>query len=326
VSNGPFVLRAWRPNQSIVVARNDRYWDARRARLNEVHFHPIEDVSAEEHAYRAGQLHTTWGLPATKLESYQRTRPAELSQAPVLQTTFISFNCSRPPFTDARVRRAFALATNRESATNAGFRGRAETARSFVRPGTGQFEPPKFTTYDPAEAQRLLAAAGFPGGRGFPTTELRIGAGGSDIKAVAEALQQMWRQVLGVNISLVSMEVKVLIASLFAHDFTLALSGYYPIDDPSDMLARAEKDAPGNFSTWQHPRFEAAGAAVRQADTDADRLAGFAQQEQILSEEVPYLPLFHRNQVRLVHPSVMGWRENRFAQVDWRELWLEAPR
>ncbi|MBL9200151.1 MAG: peptide ABC transporter substrate-binding protein [Opitutaceae bacterium] len=325
VSNGPFVLKTWRPNQVIVAARNERYWDSKRVRLSEVHFHPIEDPGAEERAFRSGQLHTTWGLPASKLDAYQRTRPAELSQAPILHTQYITFNCSRPPFTDPRVRRAFALATNRESATTAGFRGRAQTARSFVRPGTGRFEPPQLATHDPAEAKRLLAAAGFPDGRGFPAAELRLSTGGSDVTAVAEILQQQWRQVLGVSVSLLPMESKVLIASLYAHDFTLAMSGYFPLDDPSDMLARAEKDGPANFSTWQHPQFEAAGAEVRQAATDADRLAAFAKMERLIAEEVPYLPLFHLNQVHVVHPSVKGWRANRFAQVDWRELWLEAP-
>jgi oligopeptide transport system substrate-binding protein len=324
VSNGAFVLKEWRPNQVIVVTRNERYWDAKRVRLSEVRFHPIEDPTAEEHAFRAGQLHTTWGLPATKIESYQRTRSAELQIAPVLQTQFISLNCSRAPFTDPRVRRAFALAINRQSATDAGFRGRAQPARSLVRPGTGGFEPPEIKHHDEPEAQRLLAAAGFPGGRGFPSVELRIGAGGSDITAVAETLQHMWQQTLGVRVSLIRMESKALLASLAAHDFDLSISGHYPIDDPSELLSRAEKDAPTNYSTWHHPQFEAAGAAVRQASTDAARLAAFATMEQILAEEAPYIPLFHLNRVHLVHPSVRGWKENRFGQVDWRELWIEA--
>jgi oligopeptide transport system substrate-binding protein len=291
-----------------------------------VRFHPIEDPSAEEHAFRAGQLHTTWGLPATKIESYQRTPSAVLQIAPVLQTQFISFNCSRAPFTDPRVRRALALAINRQSATDAGYRGRAQPARSFVRPGTGGFEPPEIKHHDPAEAQRLLAAAGFRDGRGFPPVELRISSGGSDITAVAETLQQMWRQTLGVSVSLNRMESKVLIASLFAHDFDLSVSGYYPIDDPSDQLARAEKDGPGNFSTWHDPRFEAASREVKEAASNADRFAAFARMETILAEEAPYVPLFHVNRVHLVHPTVRGWRENRFAQVDWREIWLEEPK
>lgn len=324
VSNGPFVLKEWRPNQVITVTRNERYWDAKRVRLNEVRFYPIEDPVAEEHAFRAGQLHVTWGLPATKIESYQRTRAAEVQIAPILQTSFISFNCARAPLTDPRVRHALALAIDRKSATEAGYRGRAEPARSFVRPGTGGFEPPELKIHDPAEAKRLLAAAGFPDGRGFPALELRISSGGSDASAVAEQIQQSWRQTLGVNVSINRMETKVLIASLYARTYDLSLSGYYPIDDPSDQLARAEKNGTGNFSGWSHPEFEAAGLAVRQATTDAARLAGFATMEQIIARESPYVPLFHQNHVHLVHPSVRGWRENRFAQVDWREVWLEA--
>lgn len=327
VGNGAFVLKEWRQNQFISVTRNERYWDAKRVRLSEVRFYPIEEAGAEERAFRTGQLHTTWALPPSKVETYQRTRAADLHRAPVLHTAFLSFNCSRPPFNDPRVRRAFALAVDRRSATDAGFRRQAEPARSFVRPGTGGFEPPELKLHDPEEAKRLLSAAGFPGGRGFPAVEFRIGSGGSDTTAVAEALQQMWKQVLGVNVPLLRTEGKVLIASLYAHDFNVALSGYYyAFNDPSDPLTHAAKDSPSNFSTWHDPRFEAASRDVKQAASNVDRLAAFARMETILAEEAPYLPLFHVNRVHLVHPSVQGWRDNSFAQVDWRELWLEASK
>lgn len=327
VTNGAFVLKEWRQNQFIAVTRNERYWDAKRVRLREVRFYPIEETGAEERAFRAGQLRTTWGLPSTKIATYQRTRAAEFQQAPVLHTGFLSFNCSRPPFNDPRVRRAFALATDRRSAADAGFRGQAQPARSFVRAGTGGFEPPALKLHDLEEARRLLGAAGFPGGRGFPAVEFRISSGGSEAAAVAEALQQMWKQALGVNIALLRTEVKVLIASLHAHDFDLSLSGYYyDFNDPSDPLTRAEKDSPGNFSTWHDPRFEAASREVKQAANDTDRLAAFARMETILAEEVPYVPLYHLDRVHLVHSSVQGWRGNRFAQVDWREVWLEEPK
>lgn len=327
VSNGPFVLKEWRHNQVVVLTRNERYWDAARVRLNEIRYYPNSDADTEERAYRAGQLHSTWGLPSTKVSIYAVKTSGELQRAPTLQTQYLSFNCARPPFTDARVRRAFALAFDRTKVTEAGMRGCAEPARSFVRPGTGGFQPPTLTTYDPEEARRLLAAAGFPEGRGLPPIEFRVGNRDSDMVAVAEMLQQAWKATLGAQVAVNRMESKVLIASLYARDFQLATSGYYyALDDPSDLLARGQKGEPGNFAGWHDPRFEAAVAAVRDAKTDAARLAGFARQEQLISEEAPYVPLYHEDHVHLVHPYVKGWRGNAFAFVDWREIWLEAPR
>lgn len=325
VGNGPFVLKAWRANQAVVVTRNEHYWDAARVRLKEVHFHAMEEGSTEERAFRTGQLHATWGIPASKLPSYQQTRPAEVARAPVLHTQTLTFNCSRPPFSDVKVRRALALATDRARATEAGFRDRAQISHSFVRPGTGGFKPPSAYPHDPAAARKLLAEAGFPEGRGFPKVELRIASGGPDLVAVAEVLQQMWKQHLGVEVAITTTELKTLIGTFRSRDFDLGLIGqFYVLDDPSDPMAtRAGKGNSNNLAHWTHPRFETGLADLRRAQTATERFALFTQLENLLAAEIPYLPLFHADRVHLLHPSVKGWRGNRFAIVDWRELWLE---
>lgn len=325
VGNGPFRLQAWRSNQAVIVARNEHYWDASRVRLKEVHFHPIEDAAVEERAFRTGQLHGTWGIPASKLAVYQQTRPAEIERAPILHSQLITFNCSRPPFSDPKVRRALALASNRQGAADAGFRNRAQVAHSLVRPGTGGFEPPVDYFHDPAAARKLLADAGFPEGRGFPRTELRLSNGGADSMAVAEALQQMWKQHLGVEIGLTTIETKVMISSYRARDFDLGLVGYfYALDDPSDPLAtHCGEGSLNNLSHWNDPRFDAGIKDLKRARNPAERLAVFTRLEQLVATEVPYVPIFHLDRVHLLHPSVKGWRGNRFALVDWRELSLE---
>jgi len=194
VSNGAFVLKEWRPNQVITVARNERYWDAARVRLKEIQFHPAENVVVEERMYRAQQLHTTAGLPNNKLETYRAGHAQEFQQAPLLHTSYLTFNCMRVPFSDARVRRALALAIDRKRVTDAGYRGRAVPARSLVRPGTGRFDPPEMTIQDLPAARQALAEAGYPGGKGFPTVEFRIAAGRTDEMAISVAASaSTWR-------------------------------------------------------------------------------------------------------------------------------------
>jgi oligopeptide transport system substrate-binding protein len=324
VSNGPFKLKEWRANQVLVVERNSRYWDAARVRLKEIHFHPAEDYGVEERMFRAQQLHTTCQLPPNKFETYRTSQPDAFRAAPLRHTSYIAFNCTRPPFSDARVRRAMALAIDRTVASDSGFRGRSTPAKSFVRPGTGGFEPPSQAVFDPPRARQLLAEAGFPGGTGFPRVELRIPAGRSDSTAMAETLQQLWKQNLGVHVELRQMEPKSLVASLHARDFEMGLTGYYYVDDPSDLFARGEKDSPTNFSGWQDSEYEAALEAVRRATSDAERFAAFAIMEKTLADAAPCLPLCHFNRVHLVHPAVRGWRENPLLQIDWRELSLES--
>lgn len=324
VGNGPFVLKEWRANQVIVVARNEHYWDAKRVRLREVRFYPTDNVTAEEHAYRAGQLHSTWSIPVSKFETYAKSRSAELQRAPILHTNQIVLNCTRRPFTDARVRRAFALATDRNVVTDTATRGRSEVAHSFVRPGTGGFKPPAMPAPDPAAARRLLAEAGFPGGKGFPKVQLRLGAENSDGLATAQALQQMWKLALGVEVEIAAMEPKVLLASLHSHDFDLGLMGhFYALDDPIDPMIRGLTGYYGNHAGWSEPRFDALLERVQQAKSDAERLDLFAAAEKLIAEEAPYIPVYYLDRVHLLHPSVKGWRGNAYAIIDWREIWLE---
>src|SRR6185295_12979451 len=141
-------------------------------RLSELWIYPNEDDTGEERAYRAGQLHVTARLPRTRIAAYRQT-PA-LQEEKLLQTHFITFNTRRLPFDEARVRRAFSRAIDRSLLTSRVVNGLAEPAHSLSRQGLGGFDPPDVVTYDPDDARRLLAAAGFPNGVGFPSVEFRF--------------------------------------------------------------------------------------------------------------------------------------------------------
>jgi oligopeptide transport system substrate-binding protein len=286
--------------------------------------YPISNEAAEERAYRAGQLHVTQRLPGTKIDFYRQRHPTHLQQKALLHCTYVTFNTKRPPFNDARVRRAFSLAIDRAQIVSRIFHGGAQAARSLTRPGMGGLEPPAWVYYAADEAQRCLSEAGFPGGLGFSAVEFRFIASSPDIAAMAESLQQMWQQTLGVRVSLQQMEGKAYGAALAAHDYQFGTLGFYTsIDDPEQLLQIAGQGCSFNYANWTEPRYEAGFAAACNAATDAERLAAFDAMERILAEEVPYAPLLHWNSTYLVHPSVRGWRSKQFGRVDWRELWLE---
>ncbi|HRI80987.1 MAG TPA: peptide ABC transporter substrate-binding protein, partial [Opitutaceae bacterium] len=117
VGNGPFTLQEWRPNAHVIVRRNPHYWEAAAVRLNTLVFHPVESAETEERSFRAGQLHITHGLPVTKIAPYRTEQSGVLRTDPFLQTVFLRFNTTRPPFDRAEVRRAFALAIVRAAIT-----------------------------------------------------------------------------------------------------------------------------------------------------------------------------------------------------------------
>src|SRR5258708_17983050 len=98
------------PGQEIVTRKNPRYWDATNVRLNEIHFHLMENIDTEERAFRSGQLHLTEYVPGPKLKIYHDQEPALLKAAPFFMTYYYSFDTTRPPFNDVRVRQALSLA------------------------------------------------------------------------------------------------------------------------------------------------------------------------------------------------------------------------
>ena len=208
VSNGPFTLAEWRPNVYVRVRANPSFWDAGRVRLREIRFYPTDDEGAEERAFRTGQLHVTYRLPKSKLPVYAAEHPGELHVLRSLRTNFLTFNVSRAPFTDGRVRRAFSLAVDRERLVSAVLGRLGSPAFSMVRPGTGGFVPPRVFNFDPGAAARLLAEAGYPGGRGIPPVELTLNGNTGTTLEVAEVIQRMWEENLGVRAAVRPIEFK----------------------------------------------------------------------------------------------------------------------
>ena len=324
VSNGPYILSDWKPNAYVSVKRNPNFWDASRIRIREIRFYPTDDENAEERAFRAGQLHVTARLPKTKVPVYRAEHGRDLHVLPILRTNYLSFNVARAPFADSRVRRAFSLAIDRDRLVRAALGELGAPAFSFVRPGTGGYNPARGFPFDPAEGRRLLRAAGFPGGAGLPSIEFTLNGNTGTTVAVAEVLQQMWAENLGVRVTVRPLEFKVYLSTEREKQFQVLLEGWsYVIDDPRDLLEEGVGGDPGNDTGASLRDFDDAFAAADATPDQALRREAFDKMEAIVAREGFYAPLYYTNQGFLVHPSVRGWRDNPLQAIDWRELYLE---
>ena len=134
VGNGPFRLKSWRLQQELVVERSPTYWDAKNVRLREIHYYPTDNLDTEERDFRAGQLHVTYEIPLSKIDYYAKNDPAAYQNSPYLGTYFLRLNTTRPPLTDRRVRRALAMAIDREGIAKTVARGGQRPAYSYVPP------------------------------------------------------------------------------------------------------------------------------------------------------------------------------------------------
>lgn len=321
VGNGPFVVKTWRSNSFLSVRKNPHYWDASRVRLSEVRFYPIEDASIEERAFRAGELHVTFALPVSKLSAYAQGEPTMFRVTPLLSSSYLTFNTQRRPFDDARVRRAFSLAIDRERVVPAVLMQSATPGYSITRPNTGGYTPPRLTGCDPDLARRLLVEAGYAGGVGLPQVEFLMG---TDTK-LGEALQRAWQKELGVTVQLAAQDGKTAIGNRNSGNFQVALGGYfYGMQSPAFILNIARGDSAPNTARWTNAEFDRAMAAANHSRHEAERHAAFDTMEHLINEEAPFAPLYHENKCSLVSANVRGWRDNPLYAIDWRELFLSA--
>jgi oligopeptide transport system substrate-binding protein len=319
VGNGPFILREWRPNQKIVVTRSPTYWDHATVRLDGIHFYPIESIETEERMFRTGQLHKTNELPIAKIDTYRRQFPEAYREDPYQGVYFYRFNTTRPPLNDVRVRRALALAIDRELLTAQVARGGQTPAYNYT-PASPRFASGVRLTGDIAEARRLLAAAGYPGGRGFPGIELLYNTS-ENHRAIAEAIQQMWRRHLGVEIGLRNKEWKVYLDAQDQLDFDIARAGWiadYP--DPHTFLDMWVTGGGNNDTGWSHPEYDRLLRAAMETRNDADRHAIYQQLEEILMTELPVMPIYFYTRVYALSPRVRHWVANPLDNRAWKYI------
>ena len=325
VTNGAFTVGSWRPGQELVAVKNAAYWDAAHVRLKEIHFIPYENPSIEETAFRNGQLHMTFGVPLQKVRAYQKEQPNLLKTAPDFGNYFYSLNVKHPPLNDARVRRALSLAIDREALAHRILGGGREPATAFTPKALGGYAAPEgLVKFDPVEARRLLAEAGFPEGRGFPALEVLIDSRDPH-RLVGETVQQMWKQNLGVDIKLRNEETRTLIANkrLFDFDFVRGSWNASSYRDPHFFLSSWQTGNLYNEAGWSDPKFD---ALIQQAIRTADpghRLELFREAEAVMLNEMPVIPLFFSAEIFLMSPSVHGWSGRPFADRLFKSLWVE---
>jgi oligopeptide transport system substrate-binding protein len=312
VGNGPFRLLAWRINDAVVVEKNPFYWNAAHTRLHQVFFHPIDNPDSEERAFRGGLLHVTRGVPTAKLPGYKHDHPTWVYADPVTSTRYVTFNVSRAPFDDVRVRRAFAYALNRAAIVDDVMRDGSRVADSLTVPGSDHgYSANTRLPFDPERARALLAEAGFAGGAGLPAITLNFTPAHQGEQRVVEALQAMWSRELGARVGLVAQEEKVWLDTLRTRNFQLLMDAWSSgINDPIDMLQLFLSDSPNNDASWTSKAYDAAYAAAGRSASDAERDSHMRDCDAILIDQLPLIPLYHENINYLVHPAVRGWQSN----------------
>lgn len=316
--SGAFELVHWRINHSIRLRKNPNYWDAANTMLETVDILPVGSPATALNLYLTGHADIIWDKDMIPVELLDvlASRP-DFHRFDYLATYFIRFNVTRPPFDDARVRKAFALAIDKERIVRRITRAGERVARGLVPPGTANHEPPEGLGYDPERARALLAEAGYPGGSGFPVVVYTFDAaarGAAKLNGkIAVELQQMWQETLGVRVELRQLERKIFFGAQSRLEYQISRSSWVAdYNDPSTFLDLFVSNNGNNRTGWRCPEYDALVARAHMAPDPGARARLFQQAERILVEDaVPIVPIFHFAGMNVYDPErIVGIHQN----------------
>lgn len=320
VVNGPFQVEAWIPEEVLRLRKNYRYWQSGTVELAGADYIPFGDPATEERAFRGGEIHLTYSLPGQRLAYYREHRPEALRTDTYLESVGYVANVRKPPLDDVRVRQALSLALDRGRLTRAILRGVGEPAESYVPPGTGAYRPHRGVEEDLERAQALLADAGYPGGEGLRELELIVFSG-EETERVAAAVQQLWKERLGVRISINHMERALYFSRRRERDFDFCFLGWVgDYVDPVTFLGLWHSEAGNNLAGWGNPEYD---AWLKEASGAEDRYETLAKAEALLLREMPVIPLYFGSTQYLLDPQVVGWHANVLDQHPLRAVRFE---
>ena len=298
--NGPFMLSEWKHNSEMILVKNSNYWDADNVKIDKVRLVMITDSNTALAAFKAGKIDLLNRIPPQMTP--QLIQSGEAKVVPTLGTSFSAFNVARAPFDDPKVRRAFALAIDRTAMAEKVTLGGQKPAVALIPygiPGVGtgkdfraegkDFLPERA---DPEAAKKLLAEAGYPDGKGFPKVTYKYNLNPTN-KAVAEALQAMWKQNLGIEVELSNEEWKVFIETRNQKNFQIARHAYLAdFLDAGSLLELWVTDGPMNVANYSNPEYD---ACMKEARTEMDRskrIGAMVRAEELLMKDAVTLPIY----------------------------------
>ncbi|MBV8815252.1 MAG: peptide ABC transporter substrate-binding protein [Verrucomicrobia bacterium] len=309
VNNGPFLLDQWKLNYRIRLKKNPYFWDAKNVHLETVDLLPIDNAITAYNFYasKVADLILDKGLTPSSLIPELKTR-SDFHAAPFLGDYFIRFNVTRKPFTDPRVRQAFAMVIDRERIIQKITQAGEPPAYSFTPPGTGNgYKPPHMFNRDPERARALLAEAGYPNGKGFPAVSYLY-----DNKKLNEdiaiEIQSMLAEELGIHVELIKQEWKVYLNSMNRLDYDFCRSSWIgDYNDPNTFLECFVTNGGNNRTGWSNPTYDSLIAAAAKEPDEARRFTILNQAEDILlNQGTPICPLYFYMGIQIYDGTKLG--------------------
>jgi ABC-type oligopeptide transport system substrate-binding subunit len=316
VGSGAFVLRSWRLQDQLVMDKNPRYHGAATVALTRVVYQPISDDTTAIRKFRAHQVDIVQDIPTQRLDLLRREVPDAIKTFDWRGTYYVSFNNTKPPFNDVRVRQALSMSVDRAIITDDVLQRVPKPSAGFVPAGLGGYGPAIEPSWMKppleqrvARARALLAEAGY-GPENQLEFEMRYNTD-EDHKRVMLTLMQLWKP-LNVRVRLLNSEASVHFATLKQRDYTAARAGWIgDFSAPENFLYLWETSTgPMNYSGFSDPEFDRL-MQLGYAEADPERrIAKFRAAEAYGAELAPVMPIYTYRTKNLISPDVIGWIPN----------------
>lgn len=313
VGNGPFMMKSWTHQSKIETVKNPHYWDAANIKTNQVDFLLTDNNATALSMFDGNQADLVQEtLPPA--DQKRLLKEGKIKTAPYVANGYYAFYNPKAPFDNPKVRKAFALAIDREAITNSLANGFIP-AYGFVPPGipdadgTTDFRKvggDLFKT-DVAQAKKLLAEAGFPDGKGLPPITLIYNT--NDVhKAIAEAIQEMWRKNLGVEVQLQNQEWKVFLQNRKTGNYMVARHGWVgDYEDPLTFMSLLESTNGNNDAKYKNPAYDKLLAKTYQIQDPKERMKVFHELEKMaIADDMTVSPIYFQPQLILAKPNLKG--------------------
>lgn len=318
VCNGPFMLSEYNSGESLVLVKNPNYWNAANITLEKIVATMIVDESTMLTAYESGELDIIDSMPTAEIPRLQAEDDTFMI-LPQVGTYYFIFNVNVKPVDNPLVRKALTLAIDRKAIVETVTKGGQIPATGFTPPGLYDANGDVFHTVagdyginpNAAEvdaAKALLAEAGYPDGAGFPVIEILYNTSEGH-KAIAEAVQEMWKQNLNIDVTIANQDWAVFQDTRHNGGFTVARGGWLgDYADPMTMLDLWTSYSGNNDAQWKNMEFDALieNAKVK---TGQERFEALYAAQQMMMDEMIVCPVYYYTDPVMVSNRVQGWEK-----------------
>ncbi|MFE0505813.1 peptide ABC transporter substrate-binding protein [Peribacillus butanolivorans] len=312
VSNGPFKLTEWKHKESLKIEKNENYYDKDKIKLDAVNFALIEDENTAWQMYQSGELDIAYPLPVDVQGQLVNSGDKEFKNGAELAVYYYNFNTKVKPFNNAKVRKALSMAIERKKITDNVAQGGQKPAFGVIPPGipdaSGDFQENTGDLFaeNVDEAKKLLKEGlAEEGMKELPDFSILYNTLDSH-KKIAEAVQGMWRDNLGVEVTLENAEFQVKLDREKAGDFEISRAGWVGdyVDPMTFMLW--ETDGAYNDADWSNKEYDKYLKVAKSTMEPKERMAALHKAEEVLIDEMPILPVYFYTKPYMVKSNVTG--------------------